>query len=408
LGLFDKIFGNRPKQPKTNAYFQTLDAYTPAFTTMQGGIYEMELTRAAIHSFATHVSKLKPTFYGSVYQSLGKKVAFEPNDFMDTSKFLYRLATILSVNTTAFIIPIYGDDMITIKGYYPVLPRRTEVIDVGGEAYLRYTFANGNKAAIELDKVGILTQYQYQNDLFGDGNQALKSTLSLVDIQQQGMEDAIKQSARIRFMAKLGTVQRPEDIEAEKKRFSRENLSADNDSGVMMFDSKYSNIKQIDSKPFLIDKDQMEQIHKNVYNYFGVNEDILQNKFDEDTWNSFYEGKIEPFALQLGLVMTNMTFTKKEKAHGNYITWTSSRLRYASNKTKLEISSQLFDRGVFSRNDVLALWGMDAEEDGHEKYIRKEYTQVGRLGEEDDNASETNKGISNPSNNEPDTGEQED
>src|SRR5699024_12655349 len=97
---------------------------------MQGGIYEMELTRAAINSFATHVSKLKPTFYGSVYQSLGKKVAFEPNDFMDTSQFFYRLGTILSVNTTGFIIPIYGDDMITITGCYPVLPRHTEAIDV--------------------------------------------------------------------------------------------------------------------------------------------------------------------------------------------------------------------------------------------------------------------------------------
>lgn len=33
--------------------------------------------------------------------------------------------------------------------------------------------------------------------------------------------------------------------------------------------------------------------------------DILQNKFDENTWNAYYEGKIEPFAIQLGVTFNN-------------------------------------------------------------------------------------------------------
>ena len=34
-----------------------------------------------------------------------------------------------------------------------------------------------------------------------------------------------------------------------------------------------------------------------------------RNKFDENTWNAYYEGKIEPFAIQLSLVMTNMSLS---------------------------------------------------------------------------------------------------
>lgn len=398
MGLFDKLFPNKAKNNKAEnveGYFKTLSAYTPSFTTYEGGLYEMELTRSAINAFATAVSKLKPEFTGSAYQSLAKQMQFRPNPYMDTTKFLYRLATILSVNTTAFIIPLYAEDYKTIVGYYPLLPQQTEIIDVNGEAWLRYTFINGKKAAIELNEVGILTNYQYKNDFFGDGNAPLLPTMQLMDIQKQGMEEAIKQSATIRFMAKLGQTLRPEDIAEERKRFSKDNLSSDNQSGVMMFDAKYSDVKQIDSKPFVVDDKQMSQIKTNVFNYFGVNENIIQNAYTEDQFNAFYEGKIEPFALQLGLVMSNMTFTPNEIAHGNQIYFSANRMQYASNSTKLQVSTQLFDRGIFSRNNVLEVWNMPPEEDGDKKYIRREYVEVSKLDEggEETDASSENKGV---------------
>lgn len=385
MGILDKLFPNRKQQENKElmeGYFKTLSAYTPSFTTYNGGIYEMELTRAAINAKATAISKLKPEFTGGAYSSLAKRLQFKPNPYMDTTKFLYRLATILSVNTTAFIIPLYGEDMRTIVGYYPLLPQNTEVIEVRGDPWLRYTFANGQKAAIELEAVGILTNYQFENDFFGDGNEPLMPTLQLMDIQKQGMQEAVKQSANIRFMAKLGQTVRPDDLEREQKMFSKQNLSADNQSGVMMFDAKYSDVKQIESKPFVIDDKQTEQIKQNVFNYFGINEDILQNKFSEDTWNAFYEGSIEPFAIQLGLVMTNMTFTDKEIAHGNQIMWTANRLQYASNKTKLEMSTQLLDRGVLTINQVNEIWNLPPVEDGDKRFIRREYVDVENLDKE--------------------------
>lgn len=385
MGILDKLFPNRKQQENKElmeGYFKTLSAYTPSFTTYNGGIYEMELTRAAINAKATAISKLKPEFTGGAYSSLAKRLKFKPNPYMDTTKFLYRLATILSVNTTAFIIPLYGEDMRTIVGYYPLLPQNTEVIEVRGDPWLRYTFANGQKAAIELESVGILTNYQFENDFFGDGHEPLMPTLQLMDIQKQGMQEAVKQSANIRFMAKLGQTVRPEDLEREQKMFSKQNLSVDNQSGVMMFDAKYSDVKQIESKPFVIDDKQTEQIKQNVFNYFGINEDILQNKFSEDTWNAFYEGSIEPFAIQLGLVMTNMTFTDKEIAHGNQIMWTANRLQYASNKTKLEMSTQLLDRGVLTINQVNEIWNLPPVEDGDKRFIRREYVDVENLDKE--------------------------
>lgn len=380
MGLLDKIFPKKAQEKEIDTYFKALNAYTPAFTTYNGGLYEMELTRAAIHSFANLASKLKPEIQGSAYKGLEKTLQFKPNPFMDTTKFIYRIATILSVDTTAFIIPLYAEDYETIIGYYPLLPSSVEIVEFQGDPWLRYQFANGERASIEFDRVGILTQYQYDDDFFGGGNKALKNTLDLLDMQNQGMQEGIRQSAVIRFMAKLGSTLRPDDITKERKRFSEENLSADNNTGIMMFDAKYSDIKQIDSKPYIVDAEQMKLIQTNVYNYFGTNEDILQNKYSEEKFNAFYEGKLEPFSLQLGLVMTNMTFTNKEKAFGNNIMFTSNRLQYASNQTKLQVSTQLFDRGILTTNQVMDIWNMTHVEEGDKRYIRREYIEADKLG----------------------------
>lgn len=90
-------------------------------------------------------------------------------------------------------------------------------------------------------------------------------------------------------------------------------------------------------------------------------------------------GKIEPFAIQLSLVMSNMTFTPRELARGNAITFSANRLQYASNNTKLQVSTQLFDRGLLNRNGVMDIWNMAHVEDGDKYYIRKEYTEVSEL-----------------------------
>ena len=380
MGLLDKLFPKRKTDTLVAEYFKALTVYTPSFTSFDGGLYEMDLTRAAIHTYAKHCAKLKPEIQGNAYKTLEKTIQFKPNPYMDTYKFLYRIATALKVENTAFIVPLYGDDGITVTGLYPLRPQGVEVLDVKGEPWLRYTFASGEKASIELSKVGIMTNHQYKDEIFGASNSALTPTMDLLDIQNQGMQDAIKQSAIIRFAAQLGQNLRPEDIERERNQFSTQNLSADNTTGVMMFDSKYKEVKQIESKPFTIDGEQTRLIQSNVFNYLGVSENVIQNKYTEDEFNAFYEGEIEPFAVQLSLVLTNMLFTTKELAFGNQVLMSANRLQYASNTTKLNVSVQLFDRGLITVNQVMDIWNMAHVDGGDERKIRGEYVELDEEG----------------------------
>lgn len=385
MGLFDSIKKKESIEKKVDTYFKLMNAYIPRFTTFEGSIYEMELTRSAIHSFATHVSKLKPEIKGSGNQTLERTLQFRPNALMDTKKYLYRLATVYMVDNTAFIAPLF-DDNLNIIGYYPLATEKCRIVESNGKKYVRYEFVNGNHGIIELEKIGIMNQFQYKDELFGDSNSCLRPTMDLITTQNQGIIEGVKKSASIRFMAKLANSLKPKDLLEERKAFTLNNLSSENNGGVMLFDQKYEDVKQIDSKPFVVNPVQMQQIKENVFNYFGTNEAILQNKFKSDEWSAYYEGKIEPFAIEASLVHTNMTFNPHQIAFGNQIMFTANRLQYMSNNEKLQTVTQLFDRGFITHNQGLEIFNMSPVENGDKRYIRKEYTETNNLDGGEDNS----------------------
>lgn len=371
MGLLDKIFPKTAVNQATDGYFKTFTAYQPVFYSFSGGIYEAELCRAAIHTFAIHCSKLKPEVQGSAAKRLNNILQFKPNPYMDTTKFLYKVATILETENTAFIVPMYDRDQIV--GFYPVKPSRAEIRELNGVPYLSYEFGSGQRAAMELSSVGVINKFFYESEFFGENNNALNTTLQLITTQNNGIAESVKQSASIRFLAKLSGTFKSKEIEAERLRFSSENLSMSNSGGVMMYDQKYDNIIPIDSKPYAVPDEQYKMIRQNVFNYFNVSEGIIQNKWSDEEWNAYYEGKIEPFAIQLSLVLTNMIYNQKELAFGNRVICSANRLQYASPKTKLEIVTQLFDRGMMSRNMGLEIFNMPPVEKGDEFFIRGEY-----------------------------------
>lgn len=355
-------------------YFAVISTYQPVYSTYAGGVYEMELTRAAIHCFATHASKLRPEVIGGAAPSLGRVLQFKPNPLMDTKKYLYRLATAYMTDNNAIIAPLIEFD--EIKGFYPLVVGKVQLVEHGGVTYVRYDMGGGEHFAVELERCGILNQFQYTSELWGESNLCLRPTMELIEAQNQGIINGIKNSAIIRFIAKLANSLRPKDIKDEQERLKEINLGVANSAGIFLIDQKYEDVKQIDSKPYIINPSQVEYIKQNVFNYFGTNEHILQNSFTPDEWNAYYEGKIEPFALEMGLVHTNMTFTEREKAFGNQIFFSSNRLQYASISDKINYVVQMGDRGRTSINEDREVFNLPPVEDGDRHFIRGEYRPV--------------------------------
>jgi len=386
MGLFDFIFGRRPKPVGDyKGKYKLLDGYAPHFTKYGASLYESELIRAAINARATHISKLAVEIQGTARPALQNKLKHGPNQFQTWGQFLYRLSTILDMHNTAFIVPVY-DEYGEPSGIFTPLPNQVEIVQYGSTPYLRYKFYWGDIAAVELAYCGIMTKFQYKNDFFGETNHALLPTMDLIHIQNQGIEEGVKSAASYRFMAKVGNFSKVEDLKKERQRFTEENFSKDAGAGgMLLFPNTYNDIKQIDVKPWVIDADQMNVIRSNVFEYFGVNEDVLQNKTYGDAWAAFYEGAIEPFAIQFSDVMTKMLFTLREQSSGNRVMATANRLQYMSNSDKLAVSAQLLDRGIITMNDAREIWNLPPVDGGDVRIIRGEYYSTDEKIEEDPN-----------------------
>ncbi len=369
------IFSNKKKNEIFNAdsYLKMMTAYRPAFTTWNGCLYESELVRSAIDARARHISKLKVEINGSAKPSLQSKLRLKPNKWQTWSQFLYRASTIWDICNNVIIVPTLGEYN-EITGYFPICPTRCEVVTHNNELWLRYHFSNGVTGAMELNRCVLLTKHQYKSDYFGESNSALNETMKLIHMQNQGIEEAVKNASTYRFMAQMTNFSKATDLAAERKRFTENNLRAsDGNDGILLFPNTYNNIKQIDSKPYTVDAGQMQLIQTNVYNYFGVNEDILQNKAYGDSWSAYYEGAIEPFAIQFSEAMTKAIFTEREQAQGSLLMATSSRLQYMTNSDKLNVSSQMLDRGIMSINEIREIWNLEPVEGGDARIIRGEY-----------------------------------
>lgn len=374
MGLFDFLFKKKEIDLAyhNDGYFKTLTAYQPHFTTWGGELYESALVRSAIDARARHVSKLKVEIQGSARPTLQTKLRLKPNNFQTWSQFLYRTSTILDMHNTVVIVPVY-DDLMNPVGYYPVLPVRCEIVEFEGTPFLRYEFSGGLKATTYLEECAILTKFQYRSDFFGESNTALTPTMKMIHMDNQAVEEAVKNGATYRFMAKVGNFTKVEDLKKERQRFNESAFRSDDSSGILLFPNTYNDIRQIEQSSYTVPEAELNEIRTNVYNYFAVNEDVLQSKAFGDSWSAFYESVIEPFAIQFSETMTQAMFSDKERAMGSLLMASSNRLQYMTTKEKLEVSAQMADRGILSFNEIREIWNLPPIEGGDRRIIRGEY-----------------------------------
>ena len=376
MGLFDKIF--RPQKVVADHYFHTLTAYEPVFRKWRGEIYESELVRSAIDAKARHIAKLQVKVHGAAQPKVQTILKKRPNQFQTWSQFLYRAETILEMQNTLFIVPIIDVEN-DVAGLWLCLPEKCKILESkNGQQYLEYEFANRQVAAVELRRCGIMTKHQYSSDFFGERNTALDETLALIDIERQGVKEGVKSASTFRFLARSTNFKKPEDLAQEQKNFTARNMRADA-SGFLLFPNTYDSIQQIQSKAYTVSADEQALIQKNVFDYFGVHEDVIQNKASGSALDALFDGAIEPFAIQLSEVLTFMLFTDLEIGHGAKVEVAANRLQYMSTSDKINFVAQLSDRGMITINEARELINYQPlpPEVGDLLPIRGEYYFVG-------------------------------
>lgn len=374
--ILDKILGKGDRAAV--AAVETVGT-RPYTTGWNGSMYQQVLVRSVIERFAIACSKLKPEVKGSARPRVRRAVETSPNQFQTWPHFLYRCATIYMNNTTICIVPVYKPGTQVQVGFYPVALAHAEVVEHAGEYWLRWVTPDGDVRAVELKCVAIVNRFQYISDWFGDGN-ILANTLSMLKAQEDAQKQSINDTAQLRFIGQLQGQVREEDMEKKRDRFFEQNLSGENGTPLMLYDNTWASIEQLKAQNWTIPAEEMERIENNVFDYFGINRRILQNNYDENAWDAFYEGCIEPFALALGEAMTQATFTMRERP-ANRIMFSSNRLEYAAASSKRNINKDMCDRGIMTLNEAREILQLPPIDDGDVFVLRGEY-KIGHTFEE--------------------------
>lgn len=379
MGLREWLFGKEePKElKKQTSDFSLLTTYRPVHYDWYGSIYENGLVRSAIETKARHISKLRVELRGSAKPKLKNRLKHYPNQWMTWSQFLARCSTILDVTNNLFIVPVRDERTYETIGFFPVLPTKVKLVeDKNKTLWVRYQFANGQYGAVKFSECAYLVQHQYKSDFFGEDNNALEPTMNLISVQEASIKSAVESSNNYKFIASVNNFTDPDDLVLERTRFTEMNLKGENNDGVLLFPNTYSNVREITSKYYTVDTEQMALIKTNVFDYFGISEEIIQGKATTEMMDAYFNAKIEPFAIALAESLSRAIYTDEERSYDNYVFVDANRLQYMSVSEKTAMVQALGDRGALTNNEIREIFNMSPLENGDVAMVRGEYYPI--------------------------------
>lgn len=357
--LFNFIFGNKnnKNQNVTQTQFQLLSGWNTQFSTLPEGTYNSKVARQAIDRIATHCAKLVPKhIQGNITNNIKGDINFllsnQPNPLMNTFDFIYRIISLLYTDCNAFVY-IAKDRSGFITGFYPVLATTYELLQgIDGTMYLQFDFVNGQTYTIPYLELIHLRLFYNKNDVFGMSNRVLQTDLNTADTVSQGIDKAIKTTSNLKGILQYeNSMLKNKDLVKTKDDFVKDFLNMDNEGGIAALDAK-ATFKEVNLKPITLDNEQLKQVNYNIFDYFGVSEKIVDNSFNEEEWNAFYEGIIEPRSIQMSYAFTNKIFKKQSIKDGHKIVFTANRIQYSTLTNKISLIKEAGALGLLTKDEA--------------------------------------------------------
>lgn len=359
--LFNFIFGKKGEKQQseniTQTQFQLLNAWNTQYSTLPEGTYNSKVARQVIDRIATHCAKLIPKhIQNSITNNIKGDINFllsnQPNPLMNTFDFIYRIISLLYTDCNAFIF-IAKDRSGFITGFYPVLATTYELLQGSdGTIYFQFDFINGQTYTIPYLELIHLRLFYNRNDIFGMSNRVLQTDLNTANTVSQGIDKAIKTTSNLKGILQYeNSMLKNKDLVKTKDEFVTDFLNMDNEGGIAALDAK-AKFQEVNLKPITLDNEQLKQVNYNIFDYFGVSEKIVDNSFTEEEWNAFYEGVIEPRAIQMSYAFTNKIFKKQSIKEGHKIVFTANRLQYSTLSNKISLIKEAGALGLLTKDEA--------------------------------------------------------
>lgn len=391
MSIFDIFRRSVSSRNKSKLIRYDIDQYR--FTRWDKKATELYLIRASVDALARNVAKmqLEAVMYTDRDRSEKKvdrnsdvaRVIRHPNFYMTSYDFLYKIAAMYFTTNNVFIYPEYENGKLV--ALHPINYEEFDLYQTeNGTLIAKFRLSYRKTYTVLYDDVIHLRNHYITNDLLGDSNDAaLRPVCELLSTQNQGIIAGIKNSAIIRGILKALNVIKDEDLNKARDRFVEDNLRASNSGGVIAIDGKFD-YQNIESKPYVVDANSMSEAKKMVFDYFGINEGFITNKFTPEEYEAVYEGRLEPFAIMLTQSLTHGLYTERELGFGNEIEANMSKVKYQPISAITSLIAATNQLGLFRKNEYREMLGyppLSDEDGGNDIVISLNYVNSSNLDE---------------------------
>lgn len=384
MGLFNKSKSKTSDNNVESSVIAMIQDYGNGFYAWNGKLYQSDIVRACIKPKTKAIGKcvakhIRETVEGDTTKiEVNPNVAIrfmleEPNALMSGQMMQEKIANQLALNGNAFVLIVrdaYGSPI----GLYPIPCASVEfkVNKTTGQIMLKFYYMNGKYSEFPYEDIIHIRDDYFDNDVFGESPQeALKQLMNTVSIMDQGIGNAIKNSAVVKWLLKFTGSLRDEDLKIKAQEFAANYLSISNNKmGVAAVDSK-AEIQQVENKDFVPNAEQSDRQTQRIYEFFNTNKKIVTSAYNENEWISYYEACIEPVVMQMSGEYTRKLFSRRERGCGNRIVFESSALTFASMSTKLNLVG-FVDRGIMTPNEVRRYFNLEPLDGGDTPLLRKD------------------------------------
>lgn len=363
-GLFEAIFGKRkPQSLDGYTEYKLLNSYGSNFVPFSGNAWEVSTVRAAVHAFARRAAVVQPRHIRrgdgkmlDVRGELNNILQYKPNPQTTAYQFYYRMATQYKLYNNAFAYPVWGSSG-RLEALYNISAQEIQLLEYEGALFCKFRFQSGRTYTFPYTDLIHVGSMFADHDLFGSDNAAITPVLRTANTFNQSMSKYAELVAVVRGILKVQASTKNEDLKARRDDFIRDNLKMENNgAGVIVTDNKYD-YTPISDKQTPIPEGQLTYIKGEIYDYFGTNEAIVQNKATPEQEDDFYEGEVKPFLMQIQQAFTNCLFTAKERGYGNEIVAEGNKLQYAKLSDKLAAVKYLSEIGGLMLDQALTTLG---------------------------------------------------
>ena len=346
-------------------------------------IYMSDLINNSIDRIATEFSKID---VASVVESddsvaiqkddITRLFRFQPNPLQTTKDFLASCEWLRRKTMHCFIFPqwvevkdVYGNSYRKYTAFYPLNPASVKFgQDDFGTWGVRFYWRDGTYDELPLSDVIHLKWRRGINLIACGGNDYgtadVKDTLESLNVLHKlmsGLPISIENGMKLSGVYTVKTVSDAEAL--KKKRDEFENHIMTSKAGIVALDLA-GEFQPMPTRNVVIPEATMKFLKNIVRERYGVSEDIISGKYDDNAHAAFYETCIEDAIVEFQQAFSQTLFSPREQDIGHRVKCYYNKVEYYSTANKIQLAQIARETGMMTINQIAEMFGLEPFDGG--------------------------------------------